>query len=183
MAKSNTLLKYGVPFLVFCNHDDDDNCLCQIIKTFFFSFCFKQSFMVLGSFLLREFTSIRYEVYNYRRRYVVSFFCFIESCYPFFLNCFTNNSISQLFLLFKIQGTKRRDLDYVDDDEKSDEVTTTTAAANNDNENLKELIELGRNDEWKNVRGPRPWEDNREYKEMVDKVVNKKTTATATKSI
>ncbi|XP_046919945.1 cytochrome c oxidase assembly protein COX16 homolog l(3)neo43 isoform X2 [Dermatophagoides farinae] len=109
------------------------------------------SFMVLGSFLLREFTSIRYEVYNYRRRYV---------------------------------GTKRRDLDYVDDDEKSDEVTTTTAAANNDNETLKELIELGRNDEWKNVRGPRPWEDNREYKEMVDKVVNKKTTtATTTKSI
>lgn len=84
----------------------------------------------------------------------------------------------------KIQGTKRRDLDYVDDDEKSDEVTTTTAAANNDNETLKELIELGRNDEWKNVRGPRPWEDNREYKEMVDKVVNKKTTtATTTKSI
>ena len=28
--------------------------------------------MVLGSFLLREFTSIRYEVYNYRRRYMVS---------------------------------------------------------------------------------------------------------------
>lgn len=40
--------------------------------------------MVLGSFLLREFTSIRYEVYNYRRRYVVSFFVLLSPVIHFF---------------------------------------------------------------------------------------------------
>ncbi|KAH9423887.1 Cytochrome oxidase assembly [Dermatophagoides pteronyssinus] len=112
--KSNTLLKYGLPFL---------------------------SFMVLGSFLLREFTSIRYEVYNYRRRYM---------------------------------GNKRRDTEEYEksDDEEMKESSATIEDDNSDD--LKKLIELGRNEEWKNIRGPRPWEDNREYKQLVEKIVNKK---------
>nr|XP_027203009.1 cytochrome c oxidase assembly protein COX16 homolog, mitochondrial-like [Dermatophagoides pteronyssinus] len=118
--KSNTLLKYGLPFL---------------------------SFMVLGSFLLREFTSIRYEVYNYRRRYM---------------------------------GNKRRDHDYAleesekSDDEEMKESSTAATIEDDNSDDLKKLIELGRNEEWKNIRGPRPWEDNREYKELVEKIVNKK---------
>ncbi|OTF75020.1 cytochrome c oxidase assembly COX16, mitochondrial-like protein [Euroglyphus maynei] len=65
----------------------------------------------------------------------------------------------------------------MDESEDSEEMETTITNANNsndDSEDLKELIALGQNEEWKNIRGPRPWEDNREYKEMLEKVVNKK---------
>lgn len=39
---------------------------------------------------------------------------------------------------------------------------------------VESLAKLGANDEWKNIRGPRPWEDNREYNELMDSLQAKK---------
>ncbi|KAH9394286.1 Cytochrome oxidase assembly [Tyrophagus putrescentiae] len=95
--------KYGVPFL---------------------------SFVVLGSFLLREFTSIRYEIHSYKRKY----------------------------------GTRRSG-----DDEEPQEVEVQKQ----EEEQIKALGKLGDNDDWKNIRGPRPWEDNRDFNQLIDSLKEK----------
>ena len=38
---------------------------------------------------------------------------------------------------------------------------------------IERMEKLGDSD-WKNIRGPRPWEDNKEYEELVEKVKSKK---------
>lgn len=44
-------------------------------------------------------------------------------------------------------------------------------------EQIRALEKLGENTEWKNIRGPRPWEDNteysRDYKELMDSLREK----------
>lgn len=35
-------------------------------------------------------------------------------------------------------------------------------------EELEKLVQLGRDDGWRNIRGPRPWEDNKEYNEWME---------------
>ena len=34
-------------------------------------------------------------------------------------------------------------------------------------------MELGAKDDWQNIRGPRPWEANTEFNELVEKVKGK----------
>lgn len=47
-----------------------------------------QSFMVLGSFMLKEFTSIRYEISSFKKRYGVSRFQIWFFLYPICVNLF-----------------------------------------------------------------------------------------------
>lgn len=111
-----------------------------------------QSFVVLGSFLLREFASIRYEVSSYKKRHGVSIIC------PMFVFIYSYLSIS-----FQHIDTKDKMAlqDQVQMEKKLEE-------------NIKEMMKLGANDEWKNIRGPRPWEDNHEYNALIESLKEKK---------
>ncbi|KAI2805806.1 Cytochrome oxidase assembly [Blomia tropicalis] len=92
------------------------------------------SFMVLGSFLLREFASIRYEVYSYKRRYGASL--------------------------------KDRNLYEEDDDEPAN-------TSINEDAEIQKLKEMGANDDWQNIRGPRPWEDNSQFNNLMESLRQK----------
>ena len=38
---------------------------------------------------------------------------------------------------------------------------------------IKALEQLGANTDWKNIRGPRPWEDNSEFNALMDSIKEK----------
>ncbi|KAI7690217.1 Cytochrome c oxidase assembly protein COX16 -like protein [Sarcoptes scabiei] len=86
------------------------------------------SFIILGSVALREFTSIRYEVHNYKTRF----------------------------------GTKRRWSGDENDNDENDDLAV------NDDKIIMEQLQSNndKNDDWINIRGPRPWEDNREFENL-----------------
>jgi len=37
-------------------------------------------------------------------------------------------------------------------------------------EDIEEMQKLGANDQWKNIRAPRPWEDNHEFEAVMESV-------------
>lgn len=43
----------------------------------------------------------------------------------------------------------------------------------NEEEQIKALEKLGANDDWKNIRGPRPWEDNHDFNQLIDSLKQK----------
>lgn len=44
----------------------------------------------------------------------------------------------------------------------------------NEEMQIKKIITEGKNNDWKNIRGPRPWEDNTEYNKVMNDLKNKK---------